>query len=93
MTNPNDQNTLTEFKRLQTDDELEMIKFYLVLDFLESIGCKFTPSVFLNETRIANHYFDKNYLEEKLKLRSYDKTPILVQLIEEIRKWNMQASS
>ncbi|KAK8863818.1 hypothetical protein M9Y10_011508 [Tritrichomonas musculus] len=88
LVNPDED--VDRFEQLQIDKEIEMIKFYLVLDFLESIGCKFTPSVFQNETQMTNHFFDRQYLEEKLKLRKYDKTPMLVQLIEELRMWTNQ---
>ena len=46
----------------------EKDEFLLVLDYLESIGLKFTPTVLKYE---------------RLNLRSYDRTPLLVQLIDE----------
>ena len=66
-------------------ESFEFIKFQLVLDFLESSGCKFTPGVFRHETQNPTILLDRIHLSEILHLRSYDKTPLLVQLIEMIR--------
>ena len=66
-------------------DSIEYIKYQLVLDFLQSIGCKFTPAVFQKETQNPSLFNERSEIAEKLSLRQYDKTPLLVQLIEAIR--------
>ena len=73
---------LAEFPRLNGSE----FEYYLVLDFLESIGCKFAPTVFKQETRMQGGNCPHKYLADNLYLRQYDKTPILVQLIQELRK-------
>lgn len=67
------------------DNQFELLKFQLVLDFLKCIGCKFTPAVFLHESQNPSMQLDRSHVSEMLHLRSYDKTPLLVQLIEIIR--------
>lgn len=67
------------------NQSLEYIKFQLVNDFLESIGCKFTPSVFRHESQNPSLVVERSQIADYLKLRSYDKTPLLVQLIEVLR--------
>ena len=65
---------------LKGDDRDE---FLLVLDYLESIGLKFTPTVLRYESQNPTIATEREALCKKLNLRPYDKTPLLVQLIEE----------
>lgn len=66
----------------------DYLKFQLVNDFLESIGCKFSPCIFRHESQNPNTLVERSQIAEYLKLRSYDKTPLLVQLIEILRMQN-----
>ncbi|OHT09017.1 hypothetical protein TRFO_22268 [Tritrichomonas foetus] len=75
-----------EFPPLPLDTDNDLIEYYFVLDFLESIGLKFSPTIFRYETQRTNEFVDRAFIRDSLNLRSYDKTPLLVQLIEEIRK-------
>ena len=68
------------------DDLSNQLEYALVLDYLESIGLKFAPSVFRYESQHPNVFSERTQLASDLKLRSYDKTPLLVQMIEETRK-------
>ena len=58
-------------------------EFLLVLDYLESIGLKFTPTVLRYESQNPTIATEREELCKRLNLRSYDRTPLLVQLIEE----------
>lgn len=71
-----------KFEGLNLDDE-NMDEFCLVLDYLESIGLKFTPTVLKYESQNLQINSNRQELCERLKLRGYDRTPLLVQLIEE----------
>jgi hypothetical protein len=53
------------------------------MEYLESIGLKFAPTVLRYEGQHPNHFANRVDLARKLHLRSYDKTPLLVQIIEE----------
>ena len=61
----------------------EKDEFLLVLDYLESIGLKFTPTVLKYESQNPDVNTDREELCQRLNLRSYDRTPLLVQLIDE----------
>jgi hypothetical protein len=64
----------------------ELTEYCLVLDYLESIGLKFAPTAFRYESQHPNTFANRTELAERLNLRSYDRTPLLVQMIEENRK-------
>lgn len=66
-------------------ESFEYLKFQLVNDFLESIGCKFTPSIFRHESQNPTTMVNRSQIADFLQLRSYDQTPLLVQLIELLR--------
>lgn len=72
---PNDPNATAQFE------------YYLVLDYLESIGLKFAPTVFRYESQNPTLLSDRSNLGSNFRLPSYDRTPILVQLIERLRKY------
>lgn len=61
----------------------EKDEFLLVLDYLESIGLKFTPTVLKYESQNPDVNTNREELCQRLNLRSYDRTPLLVQLIDE----------
>jgi hypothetical protein len=67
-------------------DNGELIEYRLVMDYLESIGLKFAPTVLRYESQHPNLFADRAELAERLHLRSYDRTPLLVQMIEEKRR-------
>jgi hypothetical protein len=72
-----------DFPGIDLSDESERDQFLLILDYLESLGLKFTPSILKYESQNANLVLNRDDLCRKLHLRSYDHTPLLVQLIEE----------
>ena len=61
----------------------DLDEYRLVLEYLESIGFKFAPSVLRYESQHPDIMTDRAELAKKLGLRGYDRTPLLVQLIEE----------
>lgn len=71
-----------EYKGIDINDE-NLNEYLLVLDYLETIGFKFAPSVLRYESQHPDKCVDRQELAQLLALRSYDKTPLLVQLIEE----------
>jgi hypothetical protein len=70
------------YKGIELNDE-DRDEFLLVLEYLESIGLKFTPTVLRFESQNPQVLTDRENLCKRLNLRSYDRTPLLVQLIEE----------
>jgi hypothetical protein len=60
----------------------QQLQYLLVLEFLQSAGFKFAPSVLKFESQHPDLPFDRRELGKRLKLRTYDRTPYLVQLIE-----------
>jgi hypothetical protein len=58
------------------------LQFLLVLEFLQSAGFKFAPSVMMFESQHPQPPLDRQALGRRLSLRTYDRTPYLVQLIE-----------
>lgn len=76
-----------KFTGIEFGDNLSnQLEYALVLDYLESIGLKFAPTVFRYESQHPNVFSERNQVANELKLRSYDRTPLLVQMIEETRK-------
>jgi hypothetical protein len=75
------------FHPVPIDSVSELTEYCLVMDYLESIGLKFAPTVMRYESQHPNQFADRTELAQRLHLRSYDKTPLLVQIIEEKRKW------
>jgi hypothetical protein len=64
----------------------DKIQYQLVTEYLESIGLKIAPTVLRYESQHPNVFSDRANLATQLGLRSYDRTPLLVQIIEETRK-------
>jgi hypothetical protein len=64
----------------------ELVQYQLVLEYLESVGLKFAPTVMRYESQHPNAFSDRASLAAQLRLRSFDRTPLLVQMIEETRK-------
>ena len=70
------------FKGINLEEE-DPDEYFLVLEYLESIGLKFTPTVLKYESQNPDVECNRAKLASKLKLRNYDRTPLLVQIIEE----------
>lgn len=65
---------------IEGDKELQ---YLLVLEFLQSAGFKFAPSVLRFESQHPELELKRRELGKQLNLCTYDRTPYLVQLIEE----------
>ena len=72
--------------QLNQEKPNDYFEYFLVMDYLESIGLKFAPTVFRYESQNPSEFGDRGYLEQEMSIRAYDKTPCLVQIIEQIRK-------
>lgn len=64
-------------------DSDERDEYLLILDYLESLGLKLTPTVLRYESQHPEVRLDRKMLAKQFELRHYDKTPLLVQLIQE----------
>jgi hypothetical protein len=73
---------LHTFPAVDIDGDKEL-QYYLVLEFLQSAGFKFAPAVLKFESQRPDLPFDRRKLGKQLNLRTYDRTPYLVQLIEQ----------
>ena len=73
---------LQEFPSVPVDGDKEL-QYLLVLEFLQSAGFKFAPSVLRFESQHPEIELDRRKLGKELNLCTYDRTPYLVQLIEE----------
>jgi hypothetical protein len=71
------------FDGINLEDPGDMDEFLLVLDYLEWLGLKFTPQVLKFESQHPETVIDRRQLCERLSLRSYNRAPLLVQMIEE----------
>lgn len=71
------------YQGIDISKEEDLDEYLLVLEYLESIGFKFAPSVLRYESQHPEQMVNRRQLSERLGLRSYDRTPLLVQLIEE----------
>ncbi|EAX95557.1 hypothetical protein TVAG_005720 [Trichomonas vaginalis G3] len=60
---------------------LEQTEYLLIQEYLQSIGLVTAPEVLRYESLHPTIKEDRRTLAQRLKLRSYDKTPLLVQLI------------
>jgi hypothetical protein len=76
---------LQPFPSVPIDGDKEF-QYLLVLEFLQSAGFKFAPSVLKFESQHPEIVLDRRALGKKLNLCTYDRTPYLVQLIEEQMK-------
>jgi hypothetical protein len=76
-----EQPPLEAFEPVPVDGEKEL-QYLLVLEFLQSAGFKFAPSVLQFESQHPEIKLDRRELGKRLNLRTYDRTPYLVQLIE-----------
>lgn len=75
-----------KFSGITLESDNDLLEYALVLDYLESIGLKFAPTVFRYESQNPNSFSERVQVADDLYLRSYDRTPLLVQMIEERRK-------
>jgi beta-phosphoglucomutase-like phosphatase (HAD superfamily) len=76
---------LQPFPSVPIDGDKEL-QYLLVLEFLQSAGFKFAPSVLKFESQHPEIQLDRRALGKRLNLCTYDRTPYLVQLIEEQMK-------
>jgi hypothetical protein len=79
--NESNNEPLKKFKGVEFVGD-EEVKYLLVLEFLQSAGFKFAPSVLKFESQHPELQLDRRELGKRLRLRTYDRTPYLVQLIE-----------
>jgi hypothetical protein len=73
---------LQVFPSVPIDGDKEL-QYLLVLEFLQSAGFKFAPSVLKFESQHPELDLNRRELGHRLHLTTYDRTPYLVQLIEE----------
>ena len=81
-----DQPPLKDFPKLPLDineTTEEDIRYMLIQEFLQSAGFKFTSSVLKYEGQCPEFHVDREELGNALGLPVYDKTPFLVQIIEQ----------
>jgi hypothetical protein len=71
------------FPGISFDNADDRDQFLLILDYLESVGLKFAPQILKFESRNPQIAVDREDLCRRLKLRAYDQTPLLVQLVEQ----------
>jgi hypothetical protein len=74
---------LTPFPSIPVDTDEQELQYLLILEFLQSAGFKFAPSVLRYESQHPEITVDRRALGKRLHLCTYDRTPYLVQLIEE----------
>ena len=70
------------FKGVDLSEE-DPDQYLLILDYFESTGMKFTSQTIRFESQNPQLTLNRKALAEKYGLRSYDKTPLLVQMIEQ----------
>lgn len=73
-------------------DSDEKDEYLFVLEYLESLGLKITPTVLRYESQHPEVQCDRKKLSRNYNLKNYDRTPLLVQLIEE-RLRNMEVTT
>ncbi|EAY04892.1 hypothetical protein TVAG_016640 [Trichomonas vaginalis G3] len=73
---------LQAFPSIPIDGDKEL-QYQLVLEFLQSAGFKFAPAVLKFESQHPEIEVDRRELGKRLNLCTYDRTPYLVQLVEE----------
>jgi hypothetical protein len=70
------------FPSIPIENEEQLLQYQVALEFLQSAGFKFAPSVLQFESQHPDLALDRRALGKKLNLCTYDRTPYLVQLIE-----------
>jgi hypothetical protein len=78
---------LQTFQSIPLDGDKD-IQYLLVLEFLHSAGFKFAPTVLRFESQHPEIVLNRRELGKRLNLCTYDRTPYLVQLIEEQMRAN-----
>jgi hypothetical protein len=69
------------FEPVSIEDD-DLIEYQLILEYFESCGMKFLPTVFRYECQHPSVFSDRVNLAKALGLRAFDRTPLLVQMIE-----------
>lgn len=73
-------------------DSDERDEYLFVLEYLESLGLKITPAVLRYESQHPEVQCERKKLARNYNLKNYDRSPLLVQLIEE-RLRTMEATT
>jgi hypothetical protein len=74
---------LEKFPSIPIENSQQELEYLLALEFLESSGFKFAPTVLRYESQHPELQVDRREIGKRLHLCTYDRTPLLVQLIEE----------
>lgn len=69
------------FEGLQLDQD-EQTEYLLVLEYLQTIGFKYTPSILKYESQNLELTPSRQELRDQLKINTNDRAPLLVQLVE-----------
>jgi hypothetical protein len=77
---------LPPFPSVSLDTVDQELQYLLVLEFLESTGFKFASNALRFESQHPEVRLNRRELGRRLHLCTYDRTPFLVQLIEEQAK-------
>ena len=78
-----------EYKGIDLNkDPMDKFAYLLVLEYLESIGLKFAPSVLRYESRHESLLVSREDIAKQFCLRAYDRTPLLVQMIEQTKLYH-----
>jgi hypothetical protein len=67
--------------------EEQKVEYQLVLEYLESLGLKFAPTVLRYESQHPQELMPRQQLAESLGLKAFDRTPLLIQMIEAKQKY------
>lgn len=84
---------LKDFPRIPLDLSTtteEDVRYMLIQEFLQSAGFNFTSNVLKYESQCPEFPLDREDLGTALGFPSYDRTPFLVQIIEEKLKKELQ---
>lgn len=89
-----DQPPLKDFPRIPLDLSTtteEDVRYMLIQEFLQSAGFNFTSNVLKYESQCPEFPIDREDLGAALGFPSFDRTPYLVQIIEEKLKKELQS--
>ena len=65
------------------EDGYEKLEYLLIQEYFECLGLNLTPTSLRYESQHPDVKPDRRKLSQELNLKSYDKVPLLVQLISE----------
>jgi len=58
-------------------------EYMMVLEFLETLGLKYSPAVLKYESQHPEVSIDRKQMAQRYRLKAHDRTPLLVQLFQE----------